>query len=304
VVQTLLSQAIIGIYYWTKSTWMPKLIFKIEAIKELWSYSMNMFISGLLNTSYEQLDSIIIGKLFSITDLGLYARAKSLNRFVIKFSSESIGNVTFPAMAAFSFEKDKLVKLGIKAEILVAFVSWGLLGYLYVTAESLFLILFGQKWVSAIPIYKLLCLSGFAYPISAATLSMLKASGDSKTFLKLEIYKKIVGLIFTLGGLYIGFQVFLISLIISGFIGTILNIFFTAKSLEIEFKNQFNHSFIYFLPALAAVLISMVVISFLDNIYLEFVIASIMFGAFYLGLNYIFKTKGLIIILQRIPKRK
>ena len=202
VTQTLLGRLLTTGYYWFVSTWRPKLLFKINAIKELWSYSFKLFISGIIDTVYNQLDSIIIAKIFSATELGLYSKAKSLNRFVIKYSSESIGSVTFPAMAAIQEDRKRMIELGLKAETLIAFVSFGLLGWLYVAAESLILTLIGPKWQAAIEIFRILCLSGFAYPLSAATLSMLKASGDSGSFLKVEVWKKIVGL----AGLSIGFM--------------------------------------------------------------------------------------------------
>ncbi len=304
VVQTLLSRFLVGSYYWYKSTWKPKLIFKLNAIKELWSYGMRMFVSGIINTAYEQLDSILIGKLFSITDLGLYSRAKSLNRFVISYSSESVGNVMFPVMSSLNDEREKLVQLGMKTESLVAFISWGLLGFLFVTAEPLFLVLFGQKWIAAIPVYKILCLSGFAYPISAATLSMLKASGDSKTFLKLEVYKKIGGLFFMLAGLYIGFNAYLYALILIGLFATILNMYYVSKSLEIGFWVQFYESFSYLVPSAIAVVTSLLVIQYFQNNYLILIISTISFFGTYLVINYTVKSKGLLLVLQRILKRK
>jgi O-antigen/teichoic acid export membrane protein len=304
VVQTLLSRFLVGSYFWYKSTWKPKLIFKLNAIKELWSYSMRMFVSGIINTAYEQLDSILIGKLFSITDLGLYSRAKSLNRFVISYSSESVGNVMFPVMSSLNDEREKLVQLGMKTESLVAFISWGLLGFLFVTAEPLFLVLFGQKWIAAIPVYKILCLSGFAYPISAATLSMLKASGDSKTFLKLEVYKKIGGLFFMLAGLYIGFNAYLYALILIGLFATTLNMYYVSKSLEIGFWVQFYESFSYLVPSAIAVVTSLLVIQYFQNNYLILIISTISFFGTYLVINYTVKSKGLLLALQRIPKRK
>lgn len=292
VIQTLLSSIIRSFLIQYYSRWRPKLIFKIEALKELWSYSFRFFISGFINTIYEQLDSIIIARIFSTVDLGLYSRAKSLNRFVIKYASESIGNVTFPAMSKISDDKLKMIELGLKAESLVAFLSFGLLGLLFITAKPLFLLLFGIKWIAAIPIYKLLCLSGFAYPISATTLSMLKASGDSKTFLKLEVLKKILGLISLSIGFYYGMNGFLLSLIVSGLIGTVLNIYFTSYSLDISFKNQIVDSFIYVIPAVIAVIITYFSLTiFLNNI-LILISSSFIYICVYLLINELSQTKG------------
>lgn len=299
VAQTLISSLLRLVLVFIYSKWIPSLIFSFYSIKELWKYGVNLFFSGVLNVVFEQLDTIIIARIFSSVDLGLYSRAKSLNRFVIKFTSESIGNVTFPAMSKLNNDKTKMIEMGIKAESLIAFLAFGLLGWLFVTAESLFLILFGEKWINAIPIYKLLCLSGFVYPVSAATLTMLKASGDSKTFLKIEVYKKIISLFSISIGFYFGLTGFLYSLILSGFVSTVLNMYYTAKSLKISFSHQFTNSFKYTLPAFLAVYLS----SFLDNLIVSHILnLFLLSGIFiftYLIMNYLIKTEGFFLVYYK-----
>lgn len=294
VVQVLLSNIIRTTLINLSSKWKPKLTFQLSALKELWEYSFNLFISGLINTVYQQLDSLIIARIFSPVDLGLYSRAKSLNSFVIKYTSESIGKVTFPAMTKLNNEKEKMVNLGFKTESIVALLSFGLLGLLYVTAEPVFLLLLGEKWKEAIPIYKILCLSGFAYPISAATLNLLKASGDSKTFLRLEVYKKVIGIIGLTIGFSFGLKGFLISLIASGLLSTLLNMYFTSKSLQIDFKHQIYISFIHCIPAIisSVIILSFNLHSFIKSNFLILMISTIIYSTIYLLANRLFKTNG------------
>lgn len=293
VIQTILGRFLLSLYFWIVTDWKPKLMFRWNAIRELWSYSFNLFLSGILDTFYNQLDSIIIARVFSATDLGLYSRAKSLNRFVIKYSSESLGSVTFPAMTAMKDDRQKMIEFGLKAETLIAFVSFGLLGWLYVAAEPLILGLLGQKWEAAIPIFKILCLSGFAYPISAATLSMLKAAGHSKSFLKVEIWKKVIGLLGLAIGFMFGLQGFLISLIISGAIAVWLNMYYTGKALDITVAHQLKPLLIY--PVIA--IISTLVILFLPVLpqanLLRFAVITFVFAGLYLALNFVLHTSGL-----------
>ena len=293
VTQTLLGRILSMGYYWVVSVWRPKRVFKIKALKELWSYSINLFISSIIDTVYSQLDSIIIAKVFSATDLGLYSKAKSLNGFVIKYSSQSIGAVTFPAMATIKDDHKRLLDLGYKAETLIAFVSFGLLGWLYVTAESLIIILYGAKWEPSVQIFRLLCLSGFAYPISAATLSMLRAYGDSRSFLKVEIWKKIVGLAGLSIGFMFGMKGFLISLIITGAIAVWMNMFVTGRSLNISVGHQLFPLIRYMIIAVIAALITWFVpVEFKLHI-LNFIVLTIIFFSLYMGFNYLIKTPGL-----------
>lgn len=300
VTQTLLGRFLTTGYYWFVSTWRPKLLFKINAIKELWAYSFKLFISGIIDTVYNQLDSIIIARIFSATELGLYSKAKSLNRFVIKYSSESIGTVTFPAMAAIQEDRKRLIDLGLKAETLIAFVSFGLLGWLYVSAESLILTLIGPKWQPAVEIFRILCLSGFAYPLSAATLSMLKAAGDSGSFLKVEVWKKVVGLAGLGIGFMFGMKGFLISLIITGAIAVWMNMFVTGKSLNISVGHQLFPLLRYLIIAVAAATITWFVpVNFKLHI-LNFTVITVIFFFIYAGTNYLTKTTGMDLFNQQV----
>jgi teichuronic acid exporter len=299
VAQTLLGRLATTGYYWFVSDWKPKLVFKLKALRELWSYSMNLFLSSIIDTAYSQLDSLIIARVFSARELGLYSKAKAMNGFVIKYSSESIGSVTFPAMAEVKDDRRRMLELGFNAEKLIAFVSFALLGWLFVAAGPLILTLYGSKWQPAVEIIRLLCLSGFAYPISAATLSMLKASGDSRSFLKVEVWKKIVGLAGLAIGFAFGLKGYLISLVITGAIAVLLNMFYTGRSLNITVKHQLFPLMPYLLLAVAAAFITDILpVEFSMN-FINLIIVTISFFALYLGSNYLLKTEGAALFLRQ-----
>ena len=299
VSQTLLGRMITTGYYWIVSDWKPKLLFRLKALKELWSYSFNLFISGIIDTIYSQLDSLIIAKIFSARELGLYSRAKTMNRFVIKYSSESIGSVTFPVMSEIKDDRQRMIGFGISAEKLVAFAVFALLGWLFVAAGPLILTLYGPKWEQSVHIFRLLCLSGFAYPISAATLSMLKASGDSRSFLKVEIWKKIVGLTGLSIGFAFGLKGYLISLVITGIIGVLLNMLYTGKSLGITVRHQLLPLLPYlFIAVTTSFIVDILPLKFSLN-FLNLIIVTISFFVLYLGSNYLLKTEGTTLFFRQ-----
>lgn len=300
VAQSISSNLFLTLLLWFYSEWRPKLIFTIKSIKELWSFGINIFISGVIINLYDQLDSIIIAKLFSARDLGLFSRAKTLNRFAIKYSSDSIGAITFPAMSEIKDQKQQMINLGLKAEILIAYLSLGLLGWLYVSAEPLILTLIGEKWLPAVSIFKILCLSGFAYPISAASLSMLKAAGLSKPFLKVEMLKKFVGLAGFVIGFYFGLKGYLVSLIITGAISVLINLYITGKELKITIKCQLVPLLPYLGLSILAVLLSFWILQFIQIHLLELIIVSALYLFIYFSINYILKTEGQDLFLKQM----
>jgi O-antigen/teichoic acid export membrane protein len=296
VVQVILEKVVFLIYVWIKSTWMPGLVFSFAKIKELWTFGFHMFLSALLNNIVSNLDSIVISKRFSTIELGLFSRAKTLNSFAARYSSESISAIMFPAMSRQQNNKEKLNELGTKSEIMIAFISFGLLGWLYLTSEIIIFMVLGPKWLDAIPIYKLLCLSGFAYPMGVATSSILQASGLSKIFLKLEFFRKIISILGLFIGLSFGIKGYLISLVITGVINLLINIYVCAQCTGQRFIEQLRGILPY--PAIAVVSVYCVMYLGIQTGYLIFdlIIRSIFFALFFIGINRIIKTKALQLV--------
>jgi teichuronic acid exporter len=293
VVQTLISNFLNTFLLWYFSKWRPIMVFKWKALKELWNYGFKMFLSGLIDTIFSQISSIVIAKFFSAKELGLFSRANSLNRFVIKYSSESVGAVTFPAMSQKQGNIEEVIKLGKKTEILVAFISFGLLGLLYVSSESLILFLLGKKWIEAIWYYKILCFSGFAYPISAATLSILKATGNSGKFLKVEILKKII-LILGMGvGFYFGIKGYLISLVFTGAIGVLLNMYFVSLAVPFSVYKQLKGIYIYLIISVFVAFIVSYIPLFTTFAFLNLIQQILIYCSLYFIFNSILKTEGI-----------
>lgn len=302
VIQSLIGGLVGSILLWIYSDWRPKPIFEWNALKDLWGYGFKMFLSGFIDTIYSQLSTLAIAKLFSSKELGLFSRAQSLNRFVIKYSSESVGAVTFPAMSNLQHKIEDMIQLGKKAETTVAFVAFGLLGLMYVTSEPLILFLLGEKWIEAIPIYKILALSGFAYPISAATLNFIKAVGRSDLFLKVEVYKKIVGFSGLIIGFYFGLNGYLYSLIITGAISVLLNMFFVSKAIPLSVTHQLNQIMPYLIfSVIIGFGIMLIPINFSNHL-IQLIFISTLYLLFYLLLNFAFKTKGLDYTILQIMK--
>ena len=289
IFQLLINLSVESITIWYFSEWKPKLLFKLNALKELWSYGLNLFFSGLINVLFQQLDAFVIAKVFSKETLGLFNRARNLNNFVIRYSSDSINSVMFPAMTALQNNKEKMVRIGLKAESLVSFFTFALLGWLYLTAEPLILFLLGNKWEGAIEIYKLLCLSGFVYPLSVTTLNMIKASGDSRTILKIETIKNIVNVSGLIIGFLFGLKGYLISLIFSGSINLLINMLFARKSLHLKINNQLAHIYIYPIITIGIVLLLGFIQIELSN-FVKLIILTILFFGIYILINLLLKT--------------
>lgn len=302
VVQHLLNLFIRSVFYWVNSQWRPKGVFSLSALKELWSFGFNMFLSSLLFITSNQISTLLIAKLFSPFELGLFSRAKNLNEFVYRYSSESISSVSFPQMSKIQDNRSKMITLGLKSEELIVFLSFGLLGLMYATSESLILTLLGKKWVDAIEIYKLLCLSGFVYPLSVATLSMIKAAGYSKVNLKIEVIKSIVTFLGLIIGFIFGLKGYLISLIFTGIIIININYYFSSKTLHYKIYHHYKILSIYLVITISVTyLVTLLKINFESSLW-TLLFNTALFMTIYFFINKIFYAHGIRLAQNQILK--
>lgn len=236
VVQVMLQRTIYGILLWLVGGWRPGLGFSIKALMQLWSFGFRMFIAGFIDTVFYRLDSLIIGKLFTPAVLGYYNRAKSLEQMVITYSSGSLVIVLFPLLSKVQQDMDRYRAIIFKLLGIILFVTLYLLGVLYLVADELVILLFGDQWGQTIVYFKLILLSGFGYPVSSLLVTILSSRGNSKAFLQLEIYKKAL---FTLNFMIAftwGVEGYLYGVLIATVIGVYLNIVFISKELLISVR--------------------------------------------------------------------
>jgi len=234
VAQALTQGVIYNILIWSVSHWKPKLQFSFRALKQLWAFGFRMFLSGLLDTVFTRLDTIIIGKLFAPATLGFFNRAKSLDQMVIAYSSGSLMSVLFPLLTKVQRDLARFQNIIKKSLGIIVFVTFFLLGGLYLTSYELVIMLFGEKWLPTVGYFQILVLSGFAYPVSALLVNVLSSRGNSKAFLRLEIYKKIVTAINLAVAFHWGIEGYLYGLILQSGIAVYLNVLFVSHEITVR----------------------------------------------------------------------
>ncbi len=291
ILQVIFREVLFNIIIWRSSSWKPSLNFSLKALKQLWSYGFHMFLAQVLTTVYQKLDYMIIAKLFPVSTLGYFYQAKQLNTFAITYFSSSLMSVLFPLLSKIQYNTKHFQSLVIKLLALLLLVTFFILGELYLVADELIPLLLGEQWEASIAYFKLFLLSGFAYPISALMVDILKSRGKAKEFLKLEVYKVFI-MFSTLYVLYIfGIEYFLYSLIVMSSIATLLNIKFAVDELKLSMMSIVK-------PIIIEMLLTVVIVSFITatfsnfsiNFMLLMLFKSLLFLFLYLFLHWLLKV--------------
>ena len=301
VAQTLTMGIVYNILIWTAGRWRPSLEFSWKALMQLWGFGFRMFLSGMLDSIVSRLDFLIIGKLFLPATLGYFQRAKSLNSFVIQYSSGSLMTVLFPVLSRVQNDLPRFQNIIMKSLGIIIFVVFLLLGGLYLVSEELIVLLFSDKWLPSVAFFKILVLSGFGYPISALLVNVLSSRGNSKAFLRLEIYKKTIAAI-NLVVLYLwGIEIYLYGLVVTSLLAVSLNILFASREIRLPF-------FLFAKPIIAqmGITIMAVILTILITKNLELsdilmlIIKGSLFTLLYALINTILKTSSYRYFLEQI----
>lgn len=299
--QTLSMGIIYNILIWTMGYWKPTLEFSWKALTQLWGFGFRMFLSGMLDTIFTRIDFLIIGKLFPPATLGYLQRAKSLNRMVIQYSSGSLMVVLFPVLSKVQNDLPRFRNIILKSLGIISFVVFLILGGLYLISEELIVLLFSDKWLPSVNFFKILVLSGFAYPISALLVNVLSSRGNSKAFLRLEIYKKLIAFVNFLVLCYFGINAFLYGLIVQGILGVSLNILFASQEIKLPFYLFAKPILTQMSIAIITVILTLFITQNLELIdIIMLIVKGSLFTLLYVLLNYIMKTSSFKYFLEQI----
>lgn len=194
VFQTLLNVLIACIVMWFTVKWRPSFSFDLKRVKVLFAYGWKLLVSSLLDTLYQDLSSLVIGKKYDSGTLGYYNRGKQFPQFLINSINGAIQSVMLPAISSIQDYKDQVKSMMRRSIILSSYIIFPVMVGLAVVAEPTVKILLTDKWLPCVPYMQIFCISFAFYPVHSCNLQTINAIGRSDIFLKLEIIKKTIGI--------------------------------------------------------------------------------------------------------------
>ena len=302
VVQQIVFNTVSTIILFFTSGFRPKLMFSFERLKKLFSFGWKMLCSGLLDTVYRNIYNLVIGKKFSSETLGLYSKGEQIPKLVTTNIDGALSSVMLPAYSKEQENKDKIKRMLKRAMSTSSYLLFPLMFGLVATAEPVIIVLLTEKWRGAIPFLRLLALVYMLYPISTANLQAIKALGRSDYFLKLEIVKKILGIVVLFLTVPYGIYVMAIFYVVTSFISTMINAFPTKKLLGFGYLDQLKTV----LPALILSIVMFISVYLLNYLNVEPLLLLIMQvslgGIIYISLSAIFKVDSFVYLLNTIKE--
>ncbi|MBO5525710.1 MAG: lipopolysaccharide biosynthesis protein [Clostridia bacterium] len=238
VAQNLVNQTIDTTILWIIVKWKPKFVFSFQRLKKLFGFGWKMLASGLLDRTYYELRSLIIGKKYSSADLAFYNKADQFPNLIATNVNASIDSVLLPVMSNEQDDKERVKIMTRRAIKTTSFVLWPLMMGLAACSTALISLLLTDKWLPAAPYMMIFCITYGFYPIHTANLNAIKAMGRSDIFLKLEVIKKIIGLSIIAVTMWFGVIWIALGMIVASIACQIINSWPNKKLLNYSYFEQ------------------------------------------------------------------
>lgn len=285
---------------WITVKWRPQLCFSWKRLKALYAYGWKLLASSVLNTVYNNIRQLIIGKMYSSADLAYYNKGSSFPNFIVTNINTSIDSVLFPAMSASQDDKSKVKTMTRMSIRVSSCIMWPIMIGLAAVAEPFIKLLLTDKWLDCVPFLRIFCLPLAFQPIHTANLNAIKAVGRSDIFLKLEIIKKIIGVLILLAAMNYGVLAIGYSVLLYDVIAQLLNSWPNRKLLGYAYLDQLKD----IAPFILLSLIIAVPVYFIGMLnmptLLVLTLQVIAGGTLYIGISYIFKLDTFMFILKKI----
>lgn len=305
VVQQLGNQLIICIMLAFSIRLKLALSCNLNRIKGFFRFGYKLLLSNLIDVIYNNLYSLVIGKVYSSKDLGYYNRADQFPNVLITNLNGAIQSVMLPALAKEKESLDIVKKMVRRSMVTSSFIICPIMAGLAACAKPIILLLLTEKWIFCADLIPILCFSYAFWPLHTANLQAINALGRSDVFLKLELIKKFLGVVLLIISIPLGIEAMVVSKAIISILSTLINAWPNKKVLNYGFGEQLKD----IAPSFSLSIIMGIIVWSLGNMLnltiIGNLIVQVMAGVIiYIGGAFLFKFECLDYIIDTIVKAR
>lgn len=247
--RSVIRSAMQAILLWSTNRWFPSLAFSRDSFRSLFSFGSKLLLTGLIDTVYNNIYLLIIGKFFSAPQLGYYSRADQFSRLVSHNLTRTVQRVSYPVLSLVQDENTRLREGYRKLLKATMYITFFLMLGMAAMARPMILTLIGEKWLPSVEYLQLLCLAAALYPLHALNMNILNIKGRSDLLLKLEIVKKLLAIPIIISGIFLGIRALLIGMVLHSLVSYFLNSYYSGRLISYPAADQLRDIMPSFLAA-------------------------------------------------------
>lgn len=300
VIRSIANVVTITTLLWILSKWRPSKIFSWKSLQELFGFGGYMLLSSVMLAVSNNVQALIVGKLFPARTLGNFTQARTLRNIPSEGIASVIGQVLYPDFSSHQDENSILISRLNKSAYYLSFVVVPLMLLCILIAEPLIHFVYGSQWDEAIPYFQILCFGGIPLCLQDININVIKAKGASRVLFICNLIKVVTYIIMMIvGAKMYGIYGFLWAMVAYTFLAYLAFAIIGTRYLNTTIYEQLLSIFRCFL----AVLPSFVAVSTVNSVlyapnFVLIIIDTIIFFTFFLMVAHFTKMEPLPFFIQ------
>lgn len=225
---------------WIFSNWRPSIYFSFKVIKKYLSFSFFLLLQGLMDSIITNINSLIIGKIYTKQDLGFYSQGRKLDGYIVSPFVMVLEQVTYSITSKIKNEDERL-RLSYKQIFkIILFVFMPVSFFVILNGDLIVSVLFGDKWISAGIYLSISSIFDLFFPIQKLCTNIIMVKGETKKMFYFAIVKQFTRLIVVIALAKTSVLALALGFTLSGIFGGLLYIILGFKLINYTFLEFFK----------------------------------------------------------------
>ena len=237
IVSSLANNLVCVFVLWSMVKWRPSFRFSKRSFTEMFGFNVKMLTSSLLDTVYNNIQSLIIGRQYTAADLAYYNRGNNIPSIFMTVVDGSMTSVLFPTLSKYQNDWENGLKALRRSLKLSMYVCLPLLFGLIAVSRSMVIVLFTEKWLESVDYIRLSCLICAFWPLSAKSHA-LNSLGKSEITVRIKTISNIITLTALLLTYRISAKMILVGMIFASLFVSAISALVYSKHLNYTIKDQ------------------------------------------------------------------
>jgi len=302
VAHTVIRSLLTTILFWWVSKWRPLLIFSKKSLSTLFAFGSKILVAGLMQSIFQNIYYLIIGRVFSAQSLGYFTRATQFKDLPVITLTSMVQKVTFPVFSEIQDNDEKLVSGYTRAIRTLSAVVLPLMGIIIIASEPLIDIVLGEKWLPVVPYLNLMAAYGWMHIIYVMNHQIITVKGRSDYYLQIKIIDKILIII----SILITYKFGIMALIYGQLAVTVLSYyignFYLRKVIDISLLYQFKNVFPFLMAAIVLVISGILLSRVIVNDFIFVIVTTPVALGVYVGILSLFRVDEIALGFNLVKK--
>ena len=241
VVQVILSTALTSLALWLSSTWRPSMAFRWSALQSMFGFSLNLLGNDTLNYWVRNVDNLLVGRYLGTAELGIYSKSYSILTLPLRNISRVVSKVLFPSLARVQDQKEKVKAIYLKIIRTISLISFPLMMGLLVVSDRFVPLVYGEQWVSMIPLVQVFCVLGMFQSVGHAISNLYLSQGRSDLMFRVGTVLRVFLIMAIVVGLRWGILGVAISYTTMSIVASFVDHYYAGKLVGLSVREIFRY---------------------------------------------------------------